>query len=179
MGLVRKVLIERNKAAEQFLASVGGARSPEMAAAAKVLRREIRKELGRVGHGKPSAPGEPPRKQKGELQKSVKEGVVGIGRRVAVTDFTGPILQFGVDTKADRANPRSRRNLFSGQAREVLAASQRAFARKAERRRQGKSTKVRDMKLEPRPFMEKPLARSQDEMVGTMVRLIRGRTPVT
>lgn len=179
MGLIGKVIVERSRAADAFLANIGGARSPEMAAAAKVLRREIRKELGRQGGGKPSKPGEPPRKQHGDLQKSVKEGVVGATRRVAVTDFTAPFLQFGVDTKADRANPRSRRNLFTGHVREVLKASERALARKAERRRSGKSTKVRDMKLEPRPFMEKPLARSADEMTGTMVRLIRGRTPVT
>ncbi len=176
MGALGKLLVQKNKDAEAFLNSIGGARSPEMAAAAKVLRREIRKELGRQGKGQPSKPGEPPRKQSGRLQQSVKEGPVGTGRRVAVTDFTAPILQFGADPNAKGA-PASRRDLFTGAARQITKASERAFARKQERRRQRQTKNT--WKLEPRPFMEKPLERSKDEMTGTMVRLIRGRTPVS
>lgn len=175
----RQVVVTVNKAAQDFLATLGGARSPELAAAAKVLRREIKKELSHRGHGQPSAPGQPPNRQTGALERSVKEGVVGSGRRVAVTDFTAPFLEYGVNTRADQAHPRSRRDLFTGLERLVSRDSARALARKVGRRGGGASGKVRHQVIEPRPFMEKPLERSTDEMVALAVHVIRSRTPST
>lgn len=67
-----------------------GARSQEIADAAKVLRRTIARVLSvRGAPGNPSSPGEPPHRQEGQLSKSVAQGLVNDGRRVGVFAFYG------------------------------------------------------------------------------------------
>lgn len=173
MGVVSTV----NRRLLRELGTLGGVASPEMLAAAKALKRSLRKTLGVKGHGKPSAPGEPPRKQSGKTQKSVISGAVGTAQRVAVTRFTGPLQEFGVDTAVDaRAGKvRSRRNLFTGQEREVLQES--AERQRRRQRAQLRGQKAYKLKIEPRPFMQKALAAARDAMVDVTVSEIRRRLP--
>jgi hypothetical protein len=70
-------LLTMNRALMDTLGNLGRASSPELVAAAKVLKTELKKTLGLKGKGTPSKPGEPPAKQTGGLQKSVRSGVVG------------------------------------------------------------------------------------------------------
>lgn len=173
MGLVTTV----NRGLIRELSKLGGVASPEMLAAARVLKRSLRKTLGMKGNGKPSAPGEPPRKQSGKTQKSVISGAVGAAQRVAVTRFTAPLLEFGVDTAIDaRAGKvRSRRDLFTGQAREVLKQS--AERQRRRQRAQLRGQKAYKLKIDPRPFMQKALAAARDQMVDVTVSEIRRRLP--
>jgi hypothetical protein len=164
-----------NKQLEDMLHSLGKANSPELIDAARALRGGIRKAI-RPKSKQVSAPGETPIGKSGGLEKSVISGAVGTGQRVAVTKFTAPLLQFGVDTHADRSVPRSRRDLFTGLGREVKALSERAFVRKAERRGLG-SRKTRQQKLDPRPFMEKGLANAGEAMQDVFVSAVQRRTP--
>ncbi len=187
MGLVATV----NRGLIRQLERVGIVSSPELLAAARVLKRKIRKTLGAEGDafqgplrpGKtvhrraPSRPGEPPAKQTGGLQKSVISGAVGTAQRVAVTKFTAPLLEFGVDTEVDarRGTVRSRRDLFTGAAREVLKES----AKRQQRRQRARtrSQKAHRLTIEPRPFMQRSLAAARDEMVDVTVSEIRRRLP--
>ncbi len=171
-----KVVLQVNRELETALRSLGGASSPEMRENARILKKSIKGVIGTKSK-KVSAPGEPPIGKSGGLQKSVVSGVVGAGQRVAVMKFTAPLLQFGVDTRGDGTAPRSRRNLFTGAAREVERSSLLAFSLKVARRQSGKSTKARHMKLDARPFMERGLARAQDQMIGATVSTIQRRTP--
>lgn len=186
-----RVLLEVNREAARVLKQLGRATSPEMIDGAKVLKRAIRRVLGVPGHGKPAPPGEPPRKQSGAMHKSVRSGVVGARQRVAVLDPAAPMQQFGVDTASDGALPRSRRDLFTGAARDVQRASRRAHARRQERRNQvarratgrgsgnvvGRASKVRHTTIEPRPFMERALTEADPKMVGTVVANITRQLP--
>jgi hypothetical protein len=96
---------------------------------------------------------------------------------VAITKCTAPFLEFGVNTQADTAVPRSRRNLFSGNPKQVLAASAKAFSRKVARRRRGSTGKVRHQTLDPRPFMQRSLAAAAPQMVDVVVSTISRRLP--
>lgn len=189
MGIGR-VVIQRNRAADRFLAELGGARSPEIVEPARALYSAIRKVLSRKGAAVqgplrpgqetrkrlPSAPGDPPAKQTGRLAKSVRRGVVGTGQRVAVTAFYAPLLEFGVDTRRDRAQPRSRRDLFTGEAREVTRDSRKALARKVARRDRG-SRKTRQVRIAARPFMQRALESVREAMVNVAVSEIRRQSP--
>lgn len=96
------VLTTFHRGVEAQLRSVGAVDSPELIKAATVLTRQIRRVLSVSGSGSPSAPGQAPRKQSGKLAKSVRQGVVGDHRRVAVTRFTAPILEAGVNSSKSR-----------------------------------------------------------------------------
>jgi hypothetical protein len=187
-----RVLLTVNRRLERELSEMGGARKPEMVETATAVKRSLRKVLGVKGNGKPSKPGEPPRKQSGGLQKSVVSGVVGAAQRVGLTKFTAPIQEFGLDTKADGATPRSRKSLFGGAAREVKKASAQAHARRQERRNQvarrakgrgsgnvaGSAAKVRHEKIDARPFVQKALDDAGlDRLVDIQVNAIRRRLP--
>lgn len=173
-----RVLLSVNRRLERELAEMGGARKPEMVETAALVKQALRKRLGVKGRGKPSNPGESPRQQSGGLRKSIVSGVVGAAQRVGLTKFTAPLLEFGVDTRADGAAPRSRKDLFSGAAREVKTSSKRAAARRQERRNAGGSAKVRHEKIEPRPFMQQTLEDvGLDRLVDVQVNAIRRRLP--
>lgn len=167
-----------NRRLERTLADLGGAKSPELIAAARELVKSIKREVSRRGRGSPSEPGQPPARQSGRLWKSIKQAAVGTGRRVAVTAFYGPFLEFGLDTEGDRsqgqATPRSRRDLFTGLARGVTAKARRAFERKQQRRAAGQG---HERRLKPRPFMAQALARAEASMTDVVVSEIQRRTP--
>lgn len=166
-----------NRQLERALADLGGAKSPELVQAARELTKSIKRQLSRRGRGQPSEPGAPPAKQSGRLYKSVKHAAVGAGRRVAVTAFYGPFLEFGLDTASDtgRKAPRSRRDLFTGITRGITAKAQRAWERKQGRRAAGMGSKPRVLK--PRPFMAQALAAAEQNMTDVIVSEIRRRTP--
>jgi len=134
-----------NRTAGKLLAQVSGAKSEPVSRAAGILAREIRKTLNQSGGGRPSAPGQPPRRQRGRLARSVRHGVVGAGRRVAATWFTAALLEEGVNTSRPTRSGRRRRG---GQAR-------------------------RQVRIAPRPFMARSLARAQAQMVDVAVRAAR------
>jgi len=169
-----RVVKQVNRQLEAQLATLGAANSPEMKAAARALAKGIRRALGPKSK-EVSKPGEPPKGKSGELAKSVKEGQVGTGRRVAVTKFTASLLQFGVNTHQDGQTPRSRRDLFSGAVRQVFKQSEQAFTRRA-RQRSRNDPRRKAMVLEPRPFMEKGLENAAAEMTEVAVSAIRRRT---
>ena len=171
-----KAVLTVNRALIRTLKDLGRVSSPEMIGAAKVLRTEIKRTLGIKGKGKPSNPGEPPAKQTGALQKSVKSGAVGAAQRVAVLDFTAPLLEFGVDTRADGFASRSRRDLFTGESKTLGRESLLAFSRKLVRRQRG-AKKTRHQKLEARPFMQRSLAAAAPQMVDVTVSTISRRLP--
>jgi hypothetical protein len=159
------------------LSNLGGARTPEMTGAAKVLKKSLKKVLGIKGNGKPSKPGEPPRKQSGELEKSVVSGVVGAGQRVGLTSFVAPLLEFGVDTRADGVAPRSNRDLFTREQREISLPNVQKLARKFHRRKAGNTKKVRHQKLDARPFVDKAIEAAEQKIVDVQVSAIRRRLP--
>lgn len=188
-----KVVAKWNRRLEQQLRTLGNVSSPEMIGAARVLAKSIRKTLGGTGDGAyqgpllpgqqglgraPSRPGQPPVKQTGALAKSVKRGAVGAAQRVAVIQFYAPFLEFGIDTEADAkaGTVRNRRDLFSGRAREVLAASARRQERRQRQRLRG-GNRVKRLVIEPRPFMQRALAAVRGELVDVTVNQIRRRLP--
>lgn len=145
-----------NGALRKSLASVGGVKSPEMQAAARVLRRTMARVLSVsggasvVGSGKrlravggtPSAPGEPPRAQTKQLARSVKMGVVGTGIRVGPLRFTAAMLEAGVSS--------------------VLGARK---TRKSGRGRgHGSGLVKRSLVIAPRPYLEKSVDLAKDDM---------------
>ena len=145
---------------------LSGAKSPEIRAAAKALRKHVARVLNTSGGarvvpggpknkrkfraigGTPSRPGQPPRRQTGNLRKSVRQGPVATGRRIAVMWFTGQILEQGVDTSTTLRSGRRRRR--GGVAR-------------------------RQMRIAARPFMARALANAQSEMVGVVASLGEAR----
>jgi hypothetical protein len=131
-----------NRRAALLLTRVSGANSEPVRRAAGELAKAIRKTLSQGGGGRPSAPGQPPRRQSGRLMRSVRHGAVGAGRRVAATRFTAPLLEAGVDTNAPpRAGRRRRRG---GQAR-------------------------RRVRIAPRPFMARALDLARNKMIDVAV----------
>lgn len=154
------VVLQINRASESYLNNLGASNSPEMRAAAQIYKKSLRKVLGIKGNGKPSKPGEPPRKQTGELQRSVKDGPVGDKRRVAVTDFTASLMEGGVDTKTAGDKPLSR------------------ASRQAKSRRDARRAKTqKHVEIEPRPFMEQALNDAVNDMADVMVTAMQQRAP--
>jgi len=108
------------------LTSLGGAKDPAMVGASVALAKAWRKVLSvrggakvtpnpsgkypeqRASGGIPSKPGEPPRRQTGALRRSVSQGPVGTGRRVALVRFTALILEEGADTRKPAPSGRRR-----------------------------------------------------------------------
>lgn len=131
-----------NQAIRGSLAQVGGARSPGMTAMGRVLRKHMKRRTSKAGNGIPSAPGESPRKQKGDFSKSVKAGVVGTGIRVGPLRFTGLMLQEGV--KATRGTAKRRK---SGRRRGQLAGTVR-----------------RTLRIEARPYLLESVKDAEPEM---------------
>lgn len=80
--------------------------------AGRLMAEEVRRRLGVEGSGVPSAPGEPPRKQTGELQRSVSYRVDRAARKVYVTvDHPAALyLEYGTRTMAPR--PYLRQTLY-------------------------------------------------------------------
>lgn len=151
-----------NRGLNAYLASAGGAKSPEMVGASVALAKAWRKVLAIRGGaqvvpnptGKPkqravggvaSSPGQPPRRQTGVLQRSVAQGVVGAGRRVAVMRFTATILEEGADTRRPAASGRRRSKARKG------------------------------YKIAPRPSAQRALDLAQSEMVGIFASRTGGR----
>lgn len=156
------VFLQINRASEAYLNNLGASNSPEMRAAAQAYKKKIRKVLGIKGNGKPSKPGEPPRKQSGRLQQSVKDGPVGDKRRVAVTDFTASLMQDGVDTVSKVDKPMSKP------------------ARRAKNRRDARRAKTqKKVEIERRPFMEQAFNEAQTDMGDVMVAAMQQRAPST
>ena len=112
------------------LKALGQANSIEMREAAKIMKRSFRTVLGQRGGGRPSAPGEAPRKQTGALARSVRDGVVGDVRRVAVTEYTAPILEGGINSALPLRSGKARRRK-AGKARRVLVIAARPFRQRA------------------------------------------------
>ncbi len=127
INLVSGDLREATRKLSRISENVHGARSPELAAAAKVLRRSVARQISKSGGGRiaqsiatkrrrvlgaqRSQPGEPPRRQTGRLRRSVIQGVVETGRRVAVMAFTAPLLERGVPDRALAPRPFMQRGL--------------------------------------------------------------------
>lgn len=172
-----RVLLQVNRRLERELKEVGGANKPEMIAGAKVMKQAFRKVLGVKGTPKtPSKPGQPPKRQKGDLYKSVVSGAVGTAQRIGLTDHAATLMEFGVDTRADSVAPRSRKGLFSKAAREVKRESRMAHYRKVVQREKG-SKKAKHTKIEARPFTDKAIALAEQKMVDQAVSSIRRRLP--
>lgn len=137
-----------------------GANSPELAEGAKVLRRSIVKVLSVRGGGRlatslrtrrriaiggtPSRAGEPPRRQAGNLVRSIIQGKVDEGRRIAAMWFTGPLLEQGVNTNLPIRSGRRRRTGGVAKRRLIIA---------------------------PRPFMQRAIDAAAPSMVGVMATL--------
>ena len=169
---------------EQVLRDLGGVRSEEMRASGRLLARSIRRVLGQSGGGAvvasvktrrkraiggtPSAPGEPPRKQTGQLQRSVKAGPVGPRIRVGPLRFTAPILEEGVDTSKPARKTSAVR--VGGRLRNRLRA------RSRHRRIRGGKLRI---VIAARPFMARALAAVRDELGPLFVSEVRKRTPET
>jgi len=147
------------------LARLGGANSPVLKGASRALAKTVRRGLPVKGGagiatslksrrlraigGTPSAPGEPPRRQTGQLAKSIKEGPVGTGRRVGVLRFTGAMLEEGVNATLGGTSARATRGR-RGRPRKARAAK-------------------RSLTIAPRPFMQRAIDRARPEMVDVMV----------
>lgn len=120
-------VLKINRALEKELRSLGGVNSKEMIEARKAVARSWRRVLGTRGSGRPSAPGEAPRRQTGSLVKSVRSGVVRDQGRVVVQWFTGALLEEGVNTSLPiRSRKRQSRN-----ARRHLVIQARPSAQRA------------------------------------------------
>lgn len=145
----REALVQVNRRLERELRSLGGANSPEMREAAKVLKRSIRRVLSTRGGGQPSAPGQPPHRQSGRLAGSVRDGAVGPGRRVAVTWYTAPILEAGIDSSLP--------------------------LRSGKRRRRPGGLARRQLKIAARPFLQRSLDAVRDQMPGVIATHMRDR----
>ncbi|MGE0554345.1 MAG: hypothetical protein AB7R55_13035 [Gemmatimonadales bacterium] len=109
---------------------LGDADSAPVKAAAGALARGLRRVLRSSRGGAPSRPGQVPKLQTGALAKSVRQGVDSGGyRRVAVTRYTAPILEAGVDTSLPPRSGKARRRK-AGQARRKLRIAARPFFRR-------------------------------------------------
>lgn len=140
---------------KKILADVGGANTPEMRAAGRVLVKSIKKQLGKKGTRRDrSKPGEPPRRQSGRAWKSIGTEVVGGVLRVGTGRFTLRILQDGA-THATRG----------------------AAVDKAGKRRHKRQTLKRaSVTIAPRPFMEQALEEALPQMEGDFVGELQKKT---
>ena len=124
----------------------GAASAVAQAAAGNTLAKSIRKTLSKQGGGKPSAPGQPPRRQTGALAKSVKAAPLGDVIRVAVLRFTAPFMEEGVQAvKGETRRSRGRRN------------------------RSRVTTKQRTLAIAARPFMARALEAVKNKLVEVFV----------
>lgn len=151
----------------KLMADIGGANTPEMKAAGRVLAKEIRKELGKKGAPiqgplrpgakqkfAPSGPGEAPRRQTGKLVKSIGTEIVGGVLRVGSRRFTSRILQDGTTGAATGA----------------------AVDKQGNRRHKKRTLKRPSVTIAPRPFMEKALERALPQMEGEYVAGLQKKT---
>ena len=143
---LRGATVTVNRSVERALNEIGGVKSPEMRAAGNTLARSIRKTLSVAGGGQPSAPGQPPHRQTGQLAKSVKAAPSGDAIKVGPLAFTSPFLEEGV--KAVKGETRTSRGRGS-------------------RRRVTK--KRRSLTIAARPFMARALDACKDKMVDVFV----------
>lgn len=101
------------------MADIGGANTPEMKAAGRVLRSAIKKQLSKQGiryagplrpgakpKTIPSAPGEPPRRVTSRTYRSVGTEVVGGVLRVGERWFVGRLQELGVSSPKLTIRPR-------------------------------------------------------------------------
>jgi hypothetical protein len=123
------------------LADLGGAKSPEMQAMGRIVRKSVAKTLSVAGGGKPSAPGEAPRAQSKKLARSVKMGVVGTGVRVGALRFTADFMESGVDARLGARKATGRRSLRS----------------------RSRVTK-RTLRIQKRPYLQKSLDAVKDQL---------------
>ena len=160
-----RTLLRINRTSEAYLRGLGKSTSPEMRAAAQVLKKKIQKQFGPKTR-EVSRPGQPPKTKSGELKRSVKDGPIGDVRRVAVLSFTASILATGYDAKITRKAGRRQRNRQTGQLEGKRNA--RALLAQAEARR-----------LEARPFMDPALAEAEGPMGDVLVSAMQSRMPST
>ncbi len=135
-----------NGALRGALADLGGAKSPEMTALGRIVRRSVAKTLSVPGGGAVavgpdrgghrSRPGEPPRAQTFRLAHSVKAGVVGTGVRVGALRFTADFMESGVNA--------------------TLGASKGTRRRPSGRLRSA-GLKKRTIRIAPRPYLQRAL----------------------
>jgi hypothetical protein len=168
------------------LADIGGASSPELKAAGVALAQGIRKTLGvkgalyqtsaftRAGHksklrGIPSAPGQPPHKISGQLQKSVGVEVVGGVMRVGESRFTAPLLEGGIDAVATRARKAAQ------QLQTVRARRARAGADKRRSRLGLVGRTASRLHIAPRPFMQQAADAAAPKMGDAFVLSLQTR----
>lgn len=160
-GGLRGAAITVNRGVERALNELGGVRSPEMRKAGNTLARSIRKTLNvggggmasrlsdrttRFHGGPPSAPGQPPHRQTGQLAKSVKAAPSGDAIKVGPLAFTALFLEEGVKAvKGDRRTSRGRGS------------------------RKRTTKKRRTLTIAARPFMARALAAVKDKMVDVFV----------
>ena len=116
-GELQKGLREVTKDAEALTRQISDADSEPVVKDAAVLLKEIKRLLSVPGSGKPSAPGSPPRKQRGTLYRSWKSKVVQGVRRVGSGFFTASIQEYGTHTEVPR--PYARPALENVQAKMV------------------------------------------------------------
>lgn len=161
-GGLRGAAVQVNHGLERALNDLGGVRSPELRKAGNTLARSIRQTLSvsgggavasrlstrrtYVAGGTPSAPGQPPRRQSGQLAKSVKAAPSGASIKVGPLAFTALFMEEGVQaTKGERKLRAGRRG----------------------QRRAG--AKKRTLAIAPRPFMAAALARVQGKLADLFV----------
>jgi len=140
--LTNDVVRQLTQRINRTLREIGRPDSDEMKEAAKLVKGSFRtvlnvrgggrpamslasKRLRAVG-GTPSSPGQPPRRQTGQLARSIRDRIAGDVRRVAVVHFTAPLLEGGVDTSLPRRSTTPRRG-----AKGTLRIAPRPFAQRA------------------------------------------------
>lgn len=82
-----------------------GANSEPVVKAARVLSRNWRRLVSVSGGGIASAPGQPPRQQKGWLRRSIGTTVVNGVRRVGSSLFTARLTEYGYSAQDGTAVP--------------------------------------------------------------------------
>lgn len=151
-------LRDLNRAHARWQANVGDAKDEAVKASAVILARSWRKVLSVRGGGTPSPAGEAPRKQKGVLQKSVGQGVVGTGRIVAVQRFTALFLEEGVNTSGSTAT----KSAVKGRGRHI----------RSRRIRSGGG-----LVIKPRPSAQRALDAAKADMTGVTAEILAGVRP--
>lgn len=145
-GDLQKGLSLVTKDVEKLTREISGADSEPVKAAALVLRKEWRRLLNTPGGAvqgpllpgefgvslgrAPSAPGQPPAKQTGRLQKSIGTRVVQGVRRVGTDDFRSWMTEYGTSQSPPRPHARPALENAAQEMTEVLISeSQGAVAK--------------------------------------------------
>jgi hypothetical protein len=145
-GGLKGATVTVNRGLERALNDLGGVRSPEMRAAGNTLARSIRTVLSVRGGDTPSAPGQPPHRQTGQLAKSVKAAPSGDAIKVGPLAFTSLFLEEGVKTvKGETRTSRGRRS------------------------RSRVTKKRKTLTIAARPFMARALEAAKSKMVDVFV----------